>query len=505
MKALIDGRPRALTELVGEGGEALVFALGRGRVAKIYKAAPNARKLEALLERPVPACVVGPEALTRDPKTGAVNGYVMPRIEGEPLAAYTQITRPGRDSNVALALLRRLHTDLRAIHRAGLVVGDLNDMNVLVTPDGVPRWIDADSYAFAGHPCTVFSERYLDPRLCDSPLVPTRPYDEASDWYAWCARALELLVCLHPYAGTHRLTLRERTAARLTVFSPEVRRPKAIPPLEVLPEPWRAQLRAVFESRATGFPQELLEHLSFMRCPRCALEIAGGSCPRCPTLAPPIGSTRVRVRHVPVLPPLARPRVDVSGGALFVDGREIGRVVAARTSAWLGERFGLALMRLSPDESGGTLTLGAVFVPHRRGLLDSLRFPCIAGRVRDVTCVFSDDHAWLMYERESAGKRLRGCYLVSARGEHVAHSEGEDVPWLASLGSQAGSGAVLFCPSDEGIMRVEARQGALVTTRVFTDTAAFVSTQSRLSCSRDGIAVSDGSAMSRLLSLEVSP
>ena len=67
-------------------------------------------------------------------------------------------------------MLLALHDALAGLHRAGVVMGDCNDLNILVeTAPARVHLIDVDSYQLPGFPCAMFSERFVDPRLCDAP------------------------------------------------------------------------------------------------------------------------------------------------------------------------------------------------------------------------------------------------------------------------------------------------------------------------------------------------
>ena len=126
-----------------------------------------------------------------------IAGYAMPLVrDAEPLLRWGEpaFRRTGATAPQAVEIFRRLRGALAGLHARGVVIGDFNDLNVLVraAPGGLaePFLIDADSFQFAGFPCAVFTERFLDPRRCDRPSdqpVPVRPFDEQSDWFAFSA------------------------------------------------------------------------------------------------------------------------------------------------------------------------------------------------------------------------------------------------------------------------------------------------------------------------------
>jgi hypothetical protein len=146
-------------------------------------------------------------------------------LEGQRLSSKKQ--REGALDAGVTAWLVALGRALEALHRAG-VVGDLNDGNVLGAAAGAPYLIDADSYQFGAHACTVAHERFLDPRLYGVDLERTRALSAETDWYAYAVLAFSVLLCVHPSGGARPSlgALMRRAEARVSVLRPEVTRPK---------------------------------------------------------------------------------------------------------------------------------------------------------------------------------------------------------------------------------------------------------------------------------------
>ena len=301
------------TQALGKGGEADVFDLKDGRVLKLFKApdhpdydqlppeqdaarerlAEHQHKLRAF-PKPVPPRVISPQALATDKAGQRVVGYAMRKLEGtEPLRRFGDpaFRRAGVPSSRVAEVFRDLHHTLRALHGGGVVVGDFNDLNILVT--GSEAWlIDADSFQFGAYLSKVFTERFLDPlRLggAAQALMPTRPASADSDWYAFSVALMQSLLCVGPYGGIHRpktpgakVTPTGRVLQRVTVFHPEVQYPKPATPFGVLPDDLLHCLHRVFVEDARGaFPLPLLEGLRFTVCGTCGLEHARAACPTC--------------------------------------------------------------------------------------------------------------------------------------------------------------------------------------------------------------------------------
>jgi hypothetical protein len=295
--------------LIGSGGEAEIFDVGGGIALKRFKAASHAdyahspvaqaaaaarldehqRKLPALTQLPLPHRVARPLELARD-GDGAVAGYTMPLLaNAEVLLRYSDVRfrENGGITNARVtAILRDLHATVKELHAWDLVIGDFNDLNVLVHGTSA-HLIDIDSAQFGPYVSTLYTARLLDPRLTDgNELEPRRPHDVESDWYAFAAMAFRLLFLTDPYGGIYvtggvRLSSDQRALQRISVFRPGVRLPKQVTPLKVLPEPLLQWFEATFERDVRGeFPLPLLAALRWTRC-RCGLEHARATCPVC--------------------------------------------------------------------------------------------------------------------------------------------------------------------------------------------------------------------------------
>jgi tRNA A-37 threonylcarbamoyl transferase component Bud32 len=303
---------------IGKGGEADVFDLGDGTVLKLWKTPAHPdyaglpaeqqaaadrlethqKKLRAL-PRDLPAGVVGPVELATDRAGRRLTGYTMPYVQGaEVLLRYAEpaARRAGLCADHAISALRDLHRAVLALHARSIVIGDFNDLNVLVK-DGRAFLIDADSFQFGGFLCRVYSERFLDPRLCDPTLThptPARPFDAASDWYAFAVMLLASLVCVGPHGGIYRpkdpaqrIPQAARPLHRITVFHPEVQYPRPAIPLRMLPDDLLGALEAIFVRDERGvFPARLLDDLRWTRCAACGVEHARAVCPGCVATAP---------------------------------------------------------------------------------------------------------------------------------------------------------------------------------------------------------------------------
>ncbi|MDP3727327.1 MAG: hypothetical protein Q8R35_01660, partial [bacterium] len=317
---------------IGKGGEADVFDIGSDTAVKIFKppdhpdlagelveqaaAAERIRehqaKLPALLQLHgrMPDRVILPSELVRGDAAGPLAGYAMPIVrDAEALLRFGD--RAFRDAGVPNERVGRifldLHRTVEALHRSGAVIGDFNDLNVLVRGD-LAFLIDTDSFQFGAYLARMFTARFLDPLLADpaaASLVLAKPYREHSDWYAYAVMLMQSFLFVGPYGGVYRpkdpkrrLTHDHRPLERITVFHPEVQYPKPAVHWRVLPDDLLQYFHRLFERDERGaFPRPLLEAVAWQRC-HCGLIHARSVCPACQLPGAVKATVRVQGRVV---------------------------------------------------------------------------------------------------------------------------------------------------------------------------------------------------------------
>jgi len=521
---------------LGQGGEAEVYDLGDGRALKLFKPPGHgdfvglpaqqqaaAARLAAMqhklaaFPRGLPDRVVAPAALATSRKGGDVVGYAMAKVAGEALARHGEV-RWRRDrgvpANTVVAVLRDLAATMAAVHAAGVVIGDFNDLNVLV--DGDRAWlIDADSFQYGRWPCPMFSERFVDPRLCDAAApapVLVRPHDRDSDAFALAVMIFRCLLLVGPYGGVHqpadparRIAPAARPLRGVAVFDPDVVYPKAAIPWAVLPDELLAHFDAVFARGQRGaWPASLLASLRWTRCSACGAEHARPTCPSCRTrTAAPAVAVRGRVRATRLDPRELRPRswaigaapapgapaVWLDGGTLWrqtpIGAEALGQVLAGHTRAWVGAAWGLGLWR------AGGYQVAFTFRVDRRGLDERVVLPRVRGHLLDAHAAVGDDRAWLFWREVLAGRETVHAAVVSARGDVLATAAvaADEADWMTGHRGACAVGPHLFVPTDAGVVRVEVDAGALAVTRRFPDTADFVSSGDELFAGPGGLDV----------------
>jgi hypothetical protein len=275
----------ASQDLVGEGGEGRVYRHGSDVAVKVF-AHPNdarAAKLRAFATLTLPPAVVAPLELAND-EHGDVVGYSMRLLrDAHDLQRFSQRKwRAGRATNAdVIGVMRSLAKTVDRLHAQNVVVGDLNDGNVVVT--GTTPWlIDADSMHLPGHPCVVAHERFLDPRFYGRDLTRGGVFTRETDWYALAVMAFSSLLYVHPFGGAHpaQPTLLRRAEARLSALRSDVKLPAFAAKPEILGDDALAWFERVFERDAREpLPSSILE-ARFSIC-SCGAEHARARCPAC--------------------------------------------------------------------------------------------------------------------------------------------------------------------------------------------------------------------------------
>jgi hypothetical protein len=209
-------------------------------------------------------------------------------IDGEDIRRLGQRSwREGVVGNEAvMRIFARLHATLTALHGQGMVVGDLNDGNVLFTGEE-PWLIDADSMQFGAYGCPVAHESFLDPRLYGVDLTATLVFSPETDWYAFAVHLFRSLLYVHPYGGVHPTltTMLRRAEARHSVMRPDVTYPKAAVTWRILPDALIDWFAGIFDNDVRSvFPVQLLD-IQWIAC-ACGTTHARSSCPVCQVRSP---------------------------------------------------------------------------------------------------------------------------------------------------------------------------------------------------------------------------
>ncbi|MBS1714290.1 MAG: hypothetical protein JST30_08120 [Armatimonadetes bacterium] len=229
INVLREDGPASLGPVLGEGGEGAVYRVTDrpSLAAKVYRH-PDDDRAAKLLELVtldgdrLRQAGAWPQSVLRN-EDGAIVGFEMALLdEWVPLfRVYQSGSRmrllPRASFTFLVRAARNLATCVHYVHEAGLVIGDLNESNVLVDARGMVRIIDVDSFQVGAFSCRVGKSELTPPELQDRSMADA-PRTIESDRFALAVLLFQTLVFgRHPFSGASsdgsEATLEERIAA----------------------------------------------------------------------------------------------------------------------------------------------------------------------------------------------------------------------------------------------------------------------------------------------------
>ena len=273
MKIKLEGSGKEIklskNNFLSGGGEGSVYVKGT-TAFKLYhkpqKALSSDKRRE--LQFITASNVIVPDKFLYSPK-GELLGYTM-RYIPQSFLLCRLFTRTFKETNgvtqkMTIALVKAIQQTIKKIHQAGITVVDLNEMNILVTPDMVsPYFIDVDSYQTPGHPATAIMESIRDRQS------PSDVFNEQTDWFAFAIMAFQLFIGIHPYKGKHPSVrgLDARMKQNLFVLDPDVTIPKMCYPLDSIPTRLRQWMTDLLQDGQRKAPPDDFSQSLFQPTPR---------------------------------------------------------------------------------------------------------------------------------------------------------------------------------------------------------------------------------------------
>jgi DNA-binding helix-hairpin-helix protein with protein kinase domain len=265
------GNQISLGPKIGEGGEGAVFEIvGRiGYVAKIYHSPPSpelADKLGILAKFAGDDEVARIAAIPRSTLTdqrGKVVGFYMAQLK-DCFPIHDVYHPENRKVNLRdwdfrhqVVLAKNVALGFARLHRAGIVVGDVNENSILVTKDCLARFIDTDSFQLKvgarTFKCVVGVPDYTAPELLGKNFANIER-TKTSDSFSLAILIYQLLVAgRHPFstAGLDR-----EEAIRKSAFAFRNREVFTKDPIaKIVWSNFPLQLQNLFESAFTENPQ----------------------------------------------------------------------------------------------------------------------------------------------------------------------------------------------------------------------------------------------------------
>ena len=207
------------THEIGKGGEGYVYELANNpaQVLKVFIEELTPAKIAKLhlmvtMNSPqIDAYSAWPKDIVKD-QQGKYCGFVMRKLSGYvPLHnLFSPMDRkrmfPDKGYNFLVHVARNLATAFYALHSAGLVVGDINEGNILVNAQGMVAFIDCDSFQVKDgtqyHLCEVGVPRYTPPELLANTSFETVVRTINTDSFSMAILIFQLLFLgRHPFAG----------------------------------------------------------------------------------------------------------------------------------------------------------------------------------------------------------------------------------------------------------------------------------------------------------------
>ncbi|MFT3827979.1 MAG: protein kinase [Chitinophagaceae bacterium] len=241
---------------IGRGGEGQVLEVREDStlVAKIYSEPLEPVKrnklqyMVSMQQSSIHSFAAWPKDLLFD-ASGVITGFTMRRLDGYvPLhMLFSPLDRkkmfPDKGYNFLSHVARNLATALHQLHTAGIVIGDINEGNILVDNKGFIAFIDCDSFQLNKgsqyYYCEVGITRYTPPELLERGSFENVVRTINTDSFSLSILLFQLLFMgRHPYAGRNlsKEDIDEEKAIRTGEFAYSLHKKnkKLSPPLNSL-------------------------------------------------------------------------------------------------------------------------------------------------------------------------------------------------------------------------------------------------------------------------------
>lgn len=220
------GKSRTYTigKELGKGGEGQVYDLTDDplSVLKVYSEPLNAAKIRKLQlmtslgNDKITAYAAWPQDVVKD-SSGVVRGFVMKRLNNYvPIhMLFSPMDRkkifPDKGYNFLVRVAGNLSKAFHACHASGIVMGDVNEGNILVNSQGMVAFIDCDSFQLKDGNgyffCEVGVPRYTPPEILVMASFENLTRTVNTDNFSLAVILFQLLFLgRHPFAGKNSST-----------------------------------------------------------------------------------------------------------------------------------------------------------------------------------------------------------------------------------------------------------------------------------------------------------
>jgi len=164
-----------LKKLIAKGGEAAVYKTKSNLACKIYfphrLTEFRIEKLNLLVKKQVQIEGVCWPIDTVENRAGQTVGCVMKLAKGDPLQTIL-LTRediekkfPNWNRKHLVELCITILEKIQKLHNQGILIGDINPLNILVKSESCVYFVDTDSYQVEGYPCPVGTVVFTAPEI----------------------------------------------------------------------------------------------------------------------------------------------------------------------------------------------------------------------------------------------------------------------------------------------------------------------------------------------------
>ena len=187
---------------LSEGGEAVIYEY-KNKLIKVFKdcvdLSDKEEKIKEMLKLNMPKGAVCPKDVVYDSNSGRFIGYIMEKVnngeEFKKLCSKKFIKLNNIDVKTVGVMLYELLNIIKKLHEQNIVIGDLNECNILFDKNYNVYIIDTDSWSVGKNKCTVAMELFKDPKMKKG------NFTNETDWYAFAVLAFKCLTRIHPFGG----------------------------------------------------------------------------------------------------------------------------------------------------------------------------------------------------------------------------------------------------------------------------------------------------------------
>jgi len=240
-------------DFIGNGGQGSVYA--RGNTAyKIYNDTAKMIPIQKIKELSIleKENIIKPIDIILDLQNNII-GYTMKYVTS--CFTFCQLfpkifkDRYNININNIIELVDNFKNTVNYIHKQGILIVDLNELNFLVNNKfNHIYFIDVDSYQTKSYKAMVIMDSIRDRH--------STGFNELTDWFSWGIITFQLFTGIHPYKGKHSIykTLDERMKKNISVFNKEVSIPKLCESFDAIPQKYRDWYYDIFEKGKRTLP-----------------------------------------------------------------------------------------------------------------------------------------------------------------------------------------------------------------------------------------------------------